>query len=100
MKALATLGLIAVSFMASDFALACSPAEAQFIGEVTSVQKSGGKCLIQVGNFSFYNESGVCPLDQVEATEASIAVESCNVKVGAPASGYLSRGDSGVVTLD
>lgn len=92
-------GLV-VSFSMAQQALACAPAEAQFIGQVTAVRLSGSQCQIQVGQFSHYQESGMCGLSSMSVQDIWLDVSSCNLMVGSPVSGYLSEDASGKIKLN
>lgn len=79
--------------MGAHNALACSNPEAQFIGKVVNVKKIGidqynYDCTYNI-EFTNYTASGVCPLDEVEASQTVFTDESCNLKNGDEISGYL-----------
>lgn len=83
-------------------AQACSPAEAQFIGEVTAVQKRETKdgivCEIKVSNFRFFQASGVCGADESDVSKAWLKDASCSIQLGDEASGIFSAAADGGIT--
>ena len=101
MKSLTMLA-VAVVTLIGTLSFACSPYEAQFIGKVTVINKAVGsdgsaQCSVQVGEFRFYQESMVCPLDQSIAQSLVIPARSCDLQVGEEVSGILSVDDAGNV---
>lgn len=94
---------LAATTLAGSVSLGCSPAEAQFIGKVKSINKviaSDGSmnCTIQVGEFRFYQDSLVCGLDQSIAQSLILPARSCSLQVGDEVSGILSLDQDGNVT--
>ncbi|MES2966052.1 MAG: hypothetical protein V4760_19375 [Bdellovibrionota bacterium] len=95
-----TLLAMTLTLTSSLPALSCAPEEAQFIGQVTSTETNDlGVCMIKVGNFSFYNESKICPLNSVDAINLAIPVSDCTMKTGDEVSGVISVDKDGRVWL-
>ena len=86
------LGLALVSMSAMSSAFACSP-EAQFIGKVRYVSAN---CTYSI-DFTFYNESRVCPLSIMDAEGARFEDKTCSLKEGELVSGYLVIKDNKIV---
>ena len=93
MKAFIALSTATLSLV-SSISMACSPAEAEYIGQVTAVKRvqtaQGLKCLVNVGEFTFFQESLVCGLNESEAQRVDIVDPSCSLNVGDPKSEVLS----------
>lgn len=90
MKAVVTGFVVLMSFVSST-ALACNPREAQFIGRVVAKTVTvENTCALTFGEFSYYGESIVCPLDIDEVSTLSIKDDSCKLEVGDEVSGVLS----------
>ena len=94
-----SLGLL----VAANSALACSNPEAQFVGTVTNHQEYTSyevlvECYYSV-KFSEYKESGVCALDEQEASKAVFFDATCSLKDGDQVSGYLVVKD-GEIAID
>jgi len=90
--------LISLSSQASSD---CTQEEAQFRGEIVDVQPVDGNpkaCTYRI-DFSELTSSIVCPMNEGLAWLSRIDSASCNVREGAPVSGYLIFKD-GILSIE
>jgi hypothetical protein len=98
---LLTTLLLAASFQAHADLFNCSQNEAQFIGQMTDIQRDVLDqniviCSYRV-QFSDYRASGICPLSESLAAEARFEAASCSsVAEGKEVSGYLVQKDGAI----
>lgn len=101
------ISMIALAVMTtSAFAFECSNNEAQFMGKVTSrrvnrIDQGVRDCYYKV-EYSLFNSSMVCPLDQVSAETNEIFDYDCNLnlEVGQEVSGILLESKDGQLTIE
>lgn len=99
--------LVAITslFLSSAFAFDCSQNEAQFIGKVIDlrierVDQGIRDCYFKV-QFTRFDSSMVCPLDEGKATSAELLDFDCrmNLENGQEISGYLVE-KNGFIYID
>ena len=102
MKAIISSAVAVVSLAGSIALSDCVAYEAQFIGKVTEINKVVGEngtldCTVKIGEFRFFQENMLCPLDESTASSVLAPARSCDLKVGEEVSGILSVDNDGRV---
>ena len=90
--------ILASALVISSAVFACDQQEAQFIGKVRnySVVQNGNSriCTFEI-DYSMFNYSQVCPLDEGEVAGIRFSDSSCSMKDGDQVSGIMvKKGDS------
>lgn len=99
------LGLITV--LSFQTALAQCLGEAQIIAKVKRVQKIGSACFAEIDSqsVSYFQPSGICPLDLGEVIRVGVKGEmitesQCSYKSGDEINGVLVLDQNGDITLE
>ncbi|OUR99589.1 hypothetical protein A9Q84_00790 [Halobacteriovorax marinus] len=71
--------IIALLILASQSTFACNNFEALIVAKITEIKTiSTGTCLVSVGDFSYFREHALCPLDMSEILNSGITLEGIN----------------------
>jgi hypothetical protein len=96
--------IILASFLVTANSFASCIGEAQFIGKITSIRveaiDQGVRDCFYKMQFSLYNQSMVCPLDEMDAMNAEIFDYDCRTNIGDTVSGVLVKNLDGSFTIE